>query len=645
MQVNVTLAGPAIVMANTRGAASMAIIGIDLGTSNSAASVLRGGRPVIIPSAEGIALGGKAFPSYVALTADGQILVGEPARRQAAVNPDGTTTAFKRLMGRREKVRLRDREFSPEELSGFLLQKIKRDAEAFLGEPIKQAVVTVPAYFNDNQRNATKDAARIAGLEVVRLVNEPTAAALAYGLDRLTQELRIAVVDLGGGTLDVTIMEFGKGVFEVKATSGNTQLGGTDMDKLIFDTLAERFRAQTGADIRGDRMASVRLREAGEVAKIELSTTMTTRISLPFIAAGPSGPVHLDVELSRAELERIVRPVVERCREPVLQAFHDANMASNQIDRLVFVGGPTRMPMVRAFFEEQVGRKGETGVDPMECVAQGAAIQAGVLAGEVGAIVLVDVTPLTLGIETLGGVATPLIARNTPIPVKRSEIFTTAADMQTSVTVHVFQGERPMAPDNTSLGQFNLDGLPPAPRGVPKIDVTFDIDADGILNVTAKDMASQRSQSIRITGSTRLPEAEKQRMIEQAQHFADQDRKRREEAEKLNSADTICYQAERMLADYAAKLSEDLRRRVEAALREVREALGKRDAALASQKADALKIVLQQAGQALYAEAPQPGPQPRPDIGAPTGEARPSGAGPGGRVVDAEYREAGTGTR
>jgi len=444
----------------------MAIIGIDLGTSNSAAAALRGGRPVIIPSGEGATLGGKAFPSYVAVTADGQMIVGEPARRQATLNPDGTATAFKRLMGRREKVRLRDREFSPEELSGFLLQKIKRDAEAFLGEPVKQAVVTVPAYFNDNQRSATKDAAAIAGLEVVRLVNEPTAAALAYGLDRLGQELRIAVVDFGGGTLDVTIMEFGKGVFEVKATSGNTQLGGTDMDKLVFEHLAERFRAQAGIDIHADRMAAARLKEAAEVAKIELSTSTTARITLPFIGTGPSGPIHLDMELTRAELERVVRPVIERCREPVIQGFHDANIEPKQIDRLIFVGGPTRMPSVRAFFEELVGRKGETGIDPMECVAQGAAIQGGVLAGEVGAIVLIDVTPLTLGIETLGGIATPLIARNTPIPVKRSEIFTTAADMQTSVTVHVVQGERPMAPDNTSLGQFNLDGLPPAPRGV-----------------------------------------------------------------------------------------------------------------------------------------------------------------------------------
>ncbi len=618
----------------------MSSIGIDLGTSNSAAAVLRGGRPVIIPSAEGITLGGKAFPSYVALTADGQLLIGEPARRQATVNPQGTATAFKRLMGRREKVRLRDREFSPEELSGFLLQKIKRDAEAFLGETISQAVVTVPAYFNDNQRSATKDAARIAGLDVVRLVNEPTAASLAYGLDRLGQELRIAVIDFGGGTLDVTIMEFGKGVFEVKATSGNTQLGGTDMDKLVFEHLADRFRAKTGVDIRNDPMAAARVREAGEIAKIELSTSTTTHVTLPFLATGPYGPVHLDCDLTRSELERIVRPVVERCRDPVLQAFHDAGIEPNRIDRMVFVGGPTRMPIVRTFFEDLVGRKGETTVDPMECVAQGAAIQAGVLSGDVGSIVLVDVTPLTLGIETLGGIATPLIARNTPIPVKRSEIFTTAADMQPSVTVHVLQGERAMAADNTSLGQFNLEGLPPAPRGVPKIEVTFDIDADGILNVTAKDMASQRSQSIRITGSTRLPEGEKQRMVDQAQHFSEQDKKRREDAEKLNAADSLCYQAERTLADFGAKLTDDLRRRIEAALRETRDAVGKRDAGLASQKAETLKAALQEAGQSLYAQAPQPGPQSRPDVGAPSGEARPAGPAPGGRVVDAEYHEA-----
>src|SRR5574340_492019 len=492
----------------------MAIIGIDLGTSNSASAVLRGGRPVIIPSAEGVSLGGKAFPSYVAVAADGQMLVGEPARRQAAANPEATATAFKRRMGQREAVTLRDKSFTPEQLSAFLLQKIKRDAEAFLGETVTQAVVTVPAYFDDNQRSATKDACRIAGLEVVRLVNEPTAAALAYGLDRLGQELRIAVIDFGGGTLDVTIMEFGKGVFEVKATSGDTRLGGTDMDGRLIEALAERFQLATGVDLRGAQKAMARLKEAAEVAKIELSAGTSTHISLPYIASAGGEPKHLEMDLSRTDLERIVRPVIERCRGPVEQALRDAGMQTKEIDRIVFVGGPTRMPAVRAFFEEMMGRKAEMGVDPMECVASGAAIQAGVLAGEVKDIVLVDVTPLTLGIETLGGIATPLISRNTPVPVKKSEMFTSAADMQTSVTVHIVQGERALAKDNVSLGEFNLDGLPPAPRGVPKIEVTFDIDANGILNVTAKDSATGKSQSIRISGSTRLPEDVKKRMVD-----------------------------------------------------------------------------------------------------------------------------------
>jgi molecular chaperone DnaK len=616
----------------------MANIGIDLGTSNSAAAVLRGGRPVIIPSAEGVSLGGKAFPSYVAITADGQMLVGEPARRQATTNPEGTATAFKRRMGRRERIRLRDREFSPEQLSAFLLQKIKRDAEAFLGEPVGQAVVTVPANFDDNQRSATRDACAIAGLDVPRLVNEPTAAALAYGLDRLGQDLRIAVIDLGGGTLDVTIMEFGKGVFEVKATSGDTQLGGTDMNVRVFEQLAERFRKETGVDLRDDRKAAARLLEAAELAKVELTTSATAHIGLPYIAAAGGEPRHLEMDLTRTELERLVRPVIERCRGPVEQALRDSGIEPRRIDRIVFVGGPTRMPVVRAFFEEVFGRRAEMGVDPMECVASGAAIQAGVLAGEIGDIVLVDVTPLTLGVETLGGIATPLIARNTPIPVKRSEIFTTAADMQTAVTVHVFQGERPMAPDNTSLGEFTLGGLPPAPRGVPKIDVTFDIDASGILDVSAKDTATGKSQSIRITGSTRLPQEEKQRMVAEAERYAEADRRRREEADKLNAADSSCYQAERLLAEFGDKLVADARTRVEAALREVREALGKRDAALATQRAEALNRVLQEAGAGLY-EQSRPSAT-RPDVGAAAGEARPTGSGSRGRVVDAEYKEA-----
>jgi molecular chaperone DnaK len=629
----------------------MAIIGIDLGTSNSAAAVLRGGRPVIIPSAEGISIGGKAFPSYVALTADGQVLVGEPARRQAAANPEGTVTAFKRRMGKRESIRLRERDYSPEQLSAFLLQKIKRDAEAFLGEPVEKAVVTVPAYFDDNQRAATKDACRIAGLEVVRLVNEPTAASLAYGLDRLGQELRIVVIDLGGGTLDVTIMEFGKGVFEVKATSGDTQLGGTDMNQRIFEHLAERFQMSTGVDVRTDRKAAARLIEAAEAAKIELSASLSTHISLPYLAAVNGEPRHLELDLNRTELERLVRPVIERCRGPVEQALHDTGLAPRDVGRVVFVGGPTRMPVVRAYFEELFGRKAEMGVDPMECVAAGAAVQAGVLAGEVGGIVLVDVTPLTLGVETLGGIATALIARNTPIPVKRSETFTTAADMQTSVTIHVFQGERPMAGDNTSLGEFNLDGLPPAPRGIPKIEVGFDIDSNGILSASAKDMASGKSQSIRITGSTRLSEDEKKRMVGDAERYAEADKKRREDAEKLNAADAACYEAEKMLANFADKLTDELKKRIETASRETKEALLRKDVTLATERAETLKKVLKEVGAVLYAQsgnAPKSGPyaetrwegpQPQPGVREPTGEARASGSGPRGKVVDAEYKE------
>lgn len=619
----------------------MNIIGIDLGTSNSAAAVLRGGRPVIIPSAEGISLGGKAFPSYVALTSDGQMLVGEPARRQAVINPEGTATAFKRKMGKREKIRLREREFSPEQLSAFLIQKIKRDSEAFLGEPVAQAVVTVPAYFDDNQRTATKDAGKIAGLDVLRLVNEPTAASLAYGLDRLNQELRIMVIDLGGGTLDVTIMEFGKGVFEVKATSGDTQLGGTDMTQRVFNYLSDCFKEKTGVNLRGDRKAEARLLEAAEIAKIELTNSVTTHISIPFLTAVRGESMHLEMEMTRSDLERVIRPVIDRCRGPVEQALHDAGIESKAVDRVVFVGGPTRMPVVRNFFENLLGKKSEMGVDPMECVASGAAIQAGVLAGEkgMGEIVLVDVTPLTLGVETLGGVATPLIARNTPIPVKRSEIFTTASDMQTSVTIHVFQGERPMAVDNSTLGEFNLEGLAPAPRGIPKIDVSFDIDENGILNVSAKDTVTGKSQSIRITGSTRLAEDEKRRMIQESERYADEDRKRREEAEKLNAADSLCYQGEKTLADFGNKLTQELRSRIEQVIRETREAHTKRDAPLASERSERLNQLLQEVGKELYSKNASTGPQPSPNVGPETGEARPSGSGPRGKVVDAEYQE------
>jgi molecular chaperone DnaK len=627
----------------------MAIIGIDLGTSNSAAAVLRGGRPVIIPSAEGISLGGKAFPSYVAITADGQTLVGEPARRQLAANPEGTTSAFKRRMGQREEIALHGKKFSPEQLSAFLLKKIKDDAEAFLGEflgePVTKAVVTVPAYFDDNQRSATKDACRIAGLEVERLVNEPTAASLAYGLDRAGEELRIAVIDFGGGTLDVTIMEFGKGVFEVKATSGDTQLGGTDMDQNLVNYITDKFKQETGADVRSDVKAMARVKEAAEVAKIELSTSTATHISLPYLTAVGGEPRHLELDLNRTELERQVNDIVEKCRGPIEQALHDAGVNAQQIDRIVFVGGPTRMPIVRKHFEDLFGRKAEMGVDPMECVASGAAIQAGVLSGEVGDIVLVDVTPLTLGVETLGGVATALISRNSPIPVKHTETFTTAADMQTAVTVHVYQGERPMARDNTSLGEFNLEGLPPAPRGIPKVDVTFDIDANGILNVTAKDQATGKSQSISITGSTRLSDDEKQRQIDEAEKYAEEDKTRREQVDKLNNADNICYQAEKTLAEFGDKLTDEMKGRLQGGMHDTRDAIDKKDAELAAQRADELEKILREAGTVIYSqssEAPKSGPyahQAAPDMSGTGGDAKPTGAGPRGKVVDADYTE------
>ncbi len=620
----------------------MAIIGIDLGTSNSAAAVLRGGRPVIIPSSEGVSLGGKAFPSYVAITHDGQKLVGEPARRQATANPDGTATGFKRLMGQRKKIKLHDKEFTPEQLSAFLLQKIKNDAVSFLGEPIEKAVVTVPAYFDDNQRSATKDACKIAGIEVARLINEPTAASLAYGLDRLAEELRIAVIDFGGGTLDITIMEFGKGVFEVKSTSGDTKLGGSDMDEDIFEYLADKFHKESGIDIHKDPKAVSRLREAAEIAKIDLSTSTTTRISLPYLAARKGEVYNFDMEMSRAQLERLALPIVERCRGPVEQALRDAQIQTKDIDRIIFVGGPTRMPVVRNFFEKILERTAEMGVDPMECVASGAAIQAGVLSGEVGDIVLVDVTPLTLGVETLGGVATPLIKRNTPIPIRHTESFTTAADMQTSVTVNVFQGERPMAGDNTSLGLFNLDGIPPAPRGVPKIEITFDIDSNGILNATAKDTATSKSQSIRITGSTRLSDEDKERMINEAEKFAKKDKQRKEEAEKLNTADATCYQAEKMLADFSEKLPDELRKSIEDAMHKTKDAISKHDAQLASEQAKDLENVLKEAGTTIYAQTSKTEDSGQTETSSTSEEkdaSKPSDEESHSRVVDAEYEE------
>ncbi|VVB50548.1 Chaperone protein DnaK [uncultured archaeon] len=548
------------------------IIGIDLGTSNSAAAVMQGNRPVIIPSAEGTSLGGKAFPSYVAFTKDGQRLVGEAARRQAVTNPEGTAYAFKRKMGTDYKYNLRSKEYRPQELSAFLLQKIKQDAEAFLGDKVEKAVITVPAYFNDNQRQATKDAGEIAGLEVVRIINEPTAAALAYGLDK-TGDQKIMVFDLGGGTLDVTIMELGGGVFEVKSTAGDTQLGGTDMDNRLVDYIAEEFKKEHGIDLRKDRVANQRLRDAAEKAKIELSSTLTTEINQPFITADASGPKHLTMTLTRSKLEEVIRPEIDRCRAPMEQALSDAKLTKDDVKRVILVGGPTRMPIVQKFVEDYVGKKVEGGVDPMECVAMGAAIQAGVLAGEVKDILLLDVTPLTLGIETLGHVMTKLIDRNTTIPTRKSQIFSTAADTQTTVEIHVLQGERAMSYDNVTLGRFNLVGIPPAPRGIPQIEVTFDIDANGILHVTAKDLGTGKEQKMTITAPLKMASDEIDRKIKDAEKFADEDKQRKEKVETLNQADTLVYTTEKTLKELGDKVSGDQKQKVEKALEIIKDAI------------------------------------------------------------------------
>ncbi|MDG7001987.1 MAG: molecular chaperone DnaK [Nitrososphaerota archaeon] len=610
------------------------IIGIDLGTSNSAAAVMMGGRPTIIPSAEGTSVGGKAFPSYVAFSKDGALLVGEPARRQAVSNPEGTIMAIKRKMGTDYKVKVIGKEYTPQQISAFILQKIKNDTEAFLGEKVTKAVITVPAYFNDNQRQATKDAGSIAGLEVVRIINEPTAASLAYGLDKGGKDQKIMVFDLGGGTLDVTIMEFGSGVFEVKSTSGDTQLGGTDMDNILIDYVVSQFKSQSGIDLKNDKVAMQRIREAAEKAKIELSTTVTTEINLPFIASDSSGAKNLNLTLTRAKLEELISPVIERCRHPMMQAIQDAKLEPKHIDKVILVGGPTRMPIIRNFVEKVMGKTAERGVDPMECVATGAAIQGAVLTGEVTDILLLDVTPLSLGVETLGGVFTKLIERNTTIPTKKSQIFSTAADFQTAVTVHVLQGERAMAQDNVSLGNFNLTGIPPAPRGVPQIEVTFDIDANGILNVSAKDLASGKQTSITITASTKLNEKDKERMIKEAEQYAEQDKKKKEEAEIRNNADSLLYTVEKTKADLKDKIPQDLLTKLDNASKVLKDAIAGTDIEAVKQKTENVSNVLKEIGTIAYQQAAASAPNPGSSS---TSNSSGSDASEK-KVVDAEYK-------
>jgi molecular chaperone DnaK len=633
------------------------VVGIDLGTTNSVIAVVIGGEPQVIANTEGSRL----TPSAVAFTKTGERLVGQMAKRQAILNPENTVYSIKRFMGRRYaeveaerrivpykveegpngmavvRIPASGKTFTPEEISSMILQKLKTDAEAYLGEKITEAVITVPAYFNDAQRTATKNAGEIAGLKVLRIINEPTASCLAYGLDKKGAET-VLVFDLGGGTFDVSILEIGEGVFQVKATNGDTHLGGDDWDERIVNWLADEFRKQQGIDLRQDRQALQRLREAAERAKVELSTVVQTTINLPFITADATGPKHLDYVLTRAKFEELTADLVERCIGPFRQALNDAKMTEKDLNEVILVGGATRMPMIQELVRRLTGREPNREVHPDEVVAIGASIQAGVLAGEVREVVLLDVTPLTLGVETLGGVLTPMVPRNTTIPTRKAERYTTAADGQTQVEIHVLQGERPMARDNRTLGRFILDGIPPAPRGIPQIEVTFDIDANGILHVTAKDTATNREQSIKITGSSTLEKIEVDRMVKEAEQYAADDKGKREAAETRNRGDSLAYQVEKLLKDYGDKVSTDEKAKVEAALKELREALNGQDADRIKRAADAVQQASYKLSEEMY----------KATAGAPAGAASGAASGPEGSsggqsksgddVIDAEYK-------
>ncbi len=631
------------------------IIGIDLGTTNSVVAVMEGGDPTVIPTAEGSRL----LPSVVAFNKNGERMVGQTAKRQAVVNPDNTVYSIKRFMGRRYdeveserkmvpfqvirgpasdarvKLPINGKEYSPQEISAMILGKLKTDAEAYLGEPVNKAVITVPAYFNDSQRQATKDAGKIAGLEVMRIINEPTAAALAYGLDKKNNET-ILVFDLGGGTFDVSVLEVGEGVVEVKATNGDTHLGGDDWDERIVNWVSDEFKRENGIDLRQDRQALQRLREAGEKAKIELSSVMETEINLPYITADATGPKHLQIKLSRAKLDQLTADLVERLRGPFNAALRDANLQPGQMNEVVLVGGASRMPMVQDLVRSLTNKEPHKGVNPDEVVAVGAAIQAGVLGGEVKDVLLLDVTPLSLGVETLGSVMTPLIERNTTIPVKKTEVFSTAEDNQTAVDVHVLQGERPMAGDNMTLGRFRLEGIPPAPRGLPQVEVTFDIDANGILNVTAKDRATGKEQKVTITASTNLNKSEIDRMVNEARQHEGDDRKHRELIEARNVADSLAYQTEKALRDLGEKVPAGERQNIESKISDLHQAIKGEDITNIRRQTEELQNAFHALSQQVYAQgSAQPGSN-----GNGTGGNGSSGPSDEGEVVEGEFRDA-----